>query len=165
MNIIIRSIQVHDLPAVNAVLNQIINEKRWLASASGYTLDAHQRLLDCSITNKYPYIVASSEATIIGWCNLLPTNTKTHSMDCCLLSMGLLNEYREQGIGRQLLETCIRDAQSQNIRQIELEVYTDNPIAIALYQSCGFEPQGMQIKEKRAGRPGKYDILAMARNL
>jgi len=49
-----------------------------------------------------------------------------------------------------------------NITRIELTVFTDNTAAITLYESFGFEAEG--VHKAYAFRDGKFsDVVAMAR--
>ena len=75
--------------------------------------------------------------------------------------MGLLPGYRGQGLGPALLEAVIREATRQDLTRIELEVFSANTRAIALYERFGFQHEGT----KRAARmlEGQVeDILCMA---
>ncbi|KAA6301753.1 MAG: Aminoglycoside N(6')-acetyltransferase type 1 [Candidatus Ordinivivax streblomastigis] len=50
----------------------------------------------------------------------------------------VLKEYRGQGIGKQLLQTLIKEAEDRKASRISLEVRTDNLSAQGLYSSLGF---------------------------
>src|SRR5262245_39543755 len=55
------------------------------------------------------------------------------------LGMGVKASARGGGVGTALLEAAIELCEKWvNISRIELEVFTDNAAAIALYQKCGF---------------------------
>ncbi|WP_020583626.1 GNAT family N-acetyltransferase [Endozoicomonas elysicola] len=68
-----------------------------------------------------------------------------------------------QGIGSQLLEAAIELAEHWlAITRIELEVYTDNEAAVALYRKFGFEVEGTA--RGYAFRNGELaDVYLMAR--
>jgi len=56
-----------------------------------------------------------------------------------VLSISVRRAYRHQGIGNQLLTAIIDFArQDPTLKQIELTVFSDNPIAIKFYESFGF---------------------------
>ncbi|WP_419834921.1 GNAT family N-acetyltransferase [Endozoicomonas atrinae] len=79
------------------------------------------------------------------------------------IGMAVRTDAQGQGIGSQLLEAVIDLAENwMAIRRIELEVYTDNAAAIALYQKFGFEIEGTA--QDYAFRNGRYeDVYLMAR--
>jgi ribosomal protein S18 acetylase RimI-like enzyme len=51
----------------------------------------------------------------------------------------VLKEYRGKGIGRQLMNAVISEAENRGSNRVTLEVRKDNPTAQNLYQSLGFE--------------------------
>jgi len=59
-------------------------------------------------------------------------------------NIAVLELYRRQGIGEQLLISMIKLAIERNARYINLEVRVSNRIAQALYDKYGFEQVGMR---------------------
>jgi ribosomal protein S18 acetylase RimI-like enzyme len=53
--------------------------------------------------------------------------------------MGILPDYRGQGIGRRLLQAALAAARNFGLERVELAVLTNNAPAISLYRSLGFE--------------------------
>jgi putative acetyltransferase len=80
-------------------------------------------------------------------------------------SVGIMvhDQFQGQGIGRELLETLLHVADNfLGLTRVELEVFPDNPRAIRLYESCGFEHEGR--KRKAVWRHGEHqDTLLMGR--
>lgn len=56
--------------------------------------------------------------------------------------MGVLKDYRGQGVGRQLLTECIDRVHEFGLEKLELEVFADNLAAIRLYEKFGFVMEG-----------------------
>ncbi len=54
------------------------------------------------------------------------------------LSIALYQKYTGMGVGRAMIEKMVSYATEQEIKQIELEVVTENKQAIALYENLGF---------------------------
>lgn len=79
------------------------------------------------------------------------------------LGMGVREEWQGQGVGGALMQAAIDLADKWlGLRRLELEVYTDNTRAIALYKRFGFETEGL--KRDFAFRDGAYiDAYVMAR--
>lgn len=79
------------------------------------------------------------------------------------LGMGVHDAFQRRGIGRALLGELVAIADNwMNIKRLELTVYTDNTGAIALYESFGFEREGLH--RAFAFRDGSFvDAYAMAR--
>jgi ribosomal protein S18 acetylase RimI-like enzyme len=73
--------------------------------------------------------------------------------------MGLLPEYRAQGLGRKLAERAISDARARGITRIELEVFSSNTRAICFYERLGFVHEG--VKRNARQLDGGYDDLVL----
>jgi len=106
-------------------------------------------------------LVAVTDGRIVGSINLhCGRNRMAHTAG---FGMGVHDDFQSQGIGRQLMEAMLDLAEQWiNIRRIELNVYTDNEPAIALYASLGFEREGTH--RAYSCRDGRYvDAYTMAR--
>jgi RimJ/RimL family protein N-acetyltransferase len=79
-----------------------------------------------------------------------------------VLGMALLPEARGRGGGRALLEAMIEHAQATGSHKLELEVWPDNARAIALYESAGFEVEGMRRDHYRRRDGSLRSALLMA---
>lgn len=79
------------------------------------------------------------------------------------LGIGVHDDFVGRGIGRALMAELIDVADNWlNLKRLELNVYTDNAVAIRLYESLGFRREG--VFEAYAFRDGAYvDSMAMAR--
>ena len=68
-----------------------------------------------------------------------------------------------RGIGGALIRCALDQADNWlNILRLELDVYTDNKTAIALYEKSGFEKEG--VSRFASFKNGEYaDLLRMAR--
>ena len=64
--------------------------------------------------------------------------------------------HRRRGVGRALLEQAVAWAESAGVRKLELHVFPWNEPAIALYESFGFEREGLRkghyLRDGVAGR-------------
>lgn len=79
------------------------------------------------------------------------------------LGMAVRDDWQGKGVGGALLQAAVDLADRWlNLSRLELQVYTDNAPAVALYQKFGFEIEGTL--RKMAFRDGEYvDAYAMAR--
>jgi len=79
------------------------------------------------------------------------------------IGIGVHDDFVGRGIGRALMSELIDTADNwMGLRRLELNVYVDNAAAIGLYESLGFEREG--IFRDYALRDGQFvDSLAMAR--
>jgi putative acetyltransferase len=81
------------------------------------------------------------------------------------LGMALLPEGRGRGGGRALLDAMAEHARASGAHKLDLEVWTDNERAIALYVSAGFEVEGLRRDHYRRRDGSLRSALIMARLL
>jgi RimJ/RimL family protein N-acetyltransferase len=104
--------------------------------------------------------VAESNSRIVGWCDITPINQKGYRHSGTL-GMALLPDFRNQGLGRKILDITVDAALKVNLSRIELQLLASNRPALALYERAGFVREGL----KRAARVldrESADILLMA---
>jgi putative acetyltransferase len=77
--------------------------------------------------------------------------------------MGVRDDWQGKGVGSKLMEAMLDLGFNWlGLRRIEMEVYTDNAPALALYKKFGFEVEGTH--RSWAFRNGEYvDVHSMAR--
>lgn len=86
-------------------------------------------------------LVAVVEGDAVGWVRMVRgADRKSHS---AIFELAVRTDFQNKGIGRALLREMLEIADgSLGLRRIELEVFSDNPNAKALYESEGFEVEG-----------------------
>jgi GNAT superfamily N-acetyltransferase len=73
--------------------------------------------------------------------------------DCWLEDLYVRDDARGKGLGRALTEAVLERARARGCRRVELDVNSENPPALALYRSLGFE----------TGKTGGQDLLMRRR--
>ena len=73
--------------------------------------------------------------------------------------MGLLPEFRRQGIGGRLIRQTLAAARAFGLHRVELTVRENNIVAIALYKKFGFAVEGLQ--RKRILVDGVYENVVL----
>lgn len=90
------------------------------------------------------YYVAEVEGEIVGCCGIRNIVGEGE-----ITNVVVASEYRGRGIGRALMEYMLREAVFHGIGDCTLEVRVSNASAIRLYESLGFQSEGI--------RPGFYE--------
>ncbi len=70
-------------------------------------------------------------------------------------NMGVLEKYQGFGIGSMLIDAAIKYGQSNNFKEIQLEVYSNNLVALNLYKKKGF----LIVKQKPSRYLMSYSLI------
>ncbi len=77
------------------------------------------------------------------------------------LGILLLKEFRNQGIGHEMINTLVEESRKAGLKTIELEVFATNEQAVHVYETAGFRRVGKI--PKKIFRNGKFtDVIVMA---
>ena len=143
----VRRISEADIPGFRDCLDAVARERKFLAQIEGPPLEKVKAFVLSNIQSNVPQFVAIADSKVVGWCDVCPRpyDGMRHRGT---LGMGVLHAWRGKGVGRRLLDSTIAQAREAGISRIELEVFSSNVGAIALYERAGFMREGV----KRRGR-------------
>jgi putative acetyltransferase len=156
--IIIRGAEPEDLAAIVAIGNQRSVAAGTLGLLYQSLADGQERF---RFDATHRMLVAEIDGRIVGSIGLmLYRNRRAHAGS---IGMSVDEAFQGRGIGRALMAAVIDLADNwYNLRRLELEVYTDNDVAIRLYQRFGFIIEGTH--RSYAYREGAFvDAYSMAR--
>jgi ribosomal protein S18 acetylase RimI-like enzyme len=145
------------IPGFRAAVDVVARETKYLAFLEAPPLEDVTRFVRDNMERGYPQFVVLSAGTVVGWCDVIPNRTRVIYSHCGSLGIGLLPEFRGKGIGRQLMQRAIEAAFAFGLTRIELTVRERNANAIALYNSLGFEVEGLHRNAVCIG--GQYENL------
>jgi putative acetyltransferase len=160
MSTVIAPISAEHIVSFRSALDQVAREKRYLAMIEAPPLEQVASFVRENIKTGIAQFVALSGGEVVGWTDIVPAwaHGVSHRGS---VGMGVLPQFRGQGIGRRLLEACIAKSWANGLTRVELEVRADNMNAVHLYERLGFEREG--IKRQGIRIEGQYhDTLAMA---
>jgi L-phenylalanine/L-methionine N-acetyltransferase len=159
----VRRAEPADADALVDLAEQVGSEEgRWILTSSSWRsageerryLKAVQRHADAAV------FVVEDDGRIVGRLSLArdPHPSSQHVADLGLMvSAG----HRRRGIGKALLEQAVRWARESGVRKLELHVFPWNEPALRLYESFGFEREGL--RRDHYARDGEYvDAVLMA---
>jgi lactoylglutathione lyase len=148
------------LRALYDVIDSIARERKYLGFTKAPPWEQSRAFYRGLLDAGCPYFVALSGTRVVGWCDVspVPGDTRSH---IGVLGMGLLPEARQKGVGRRLMEAAIAKAWANGLTRIELTVRDDNLNAKALYESLGFQVEGLRKKGSMVGDE-VHDVWAMA---
>jgi len=160
---VIRTIEEADLAGYRECVGVVARERIYIGLVDAPELDACADWMKTVRSRDFPFVVARTGETVIGWCDIAP-NDRVGYQHVGRLGMGLLPDWRGRGIGTRLLTAALADADRIEIERIELWVFLDNGPAQRLYRRFGFVVEGLQRKARKLD--GRYDDqILMARLL
>lgn len=109
------------------------------------------------------YLVAVSGEHVIGIWSIDTYPDRPRRRHAGLIGISIGEAWQGKGVGKALMKAGIELAENWlNLTRLELEVYADNEAGLRLYESFGFEREG--VLRRHAFRDGQYvDSIMMAR--
>ncbi len=160
-----RSIYIVDaeerlIPSYWETFSEVVREEKYLSMEQPYPLDRSMAFYKKGIERGYPYFFAvNNQDQVVGWCDVTPEK-KEDGETAGVLGIGIGPEYRDQGLGRRMLETALEGAWKYGLKVVELQVRGTNLRAFHLYRSLGFV-ETARIKEGFEMKGRKEDVIHM----
>ena len=107
-------------------------------------------------------IGAFVDGSLTGTASIAALGNKDKYRHRAELGIAVAKEYWGLGIGRALMESCLKCAYRAGFSQIELEAVSENAAALGLYRSLGFTEFGRNPKGFRT-RAGAWQELVYMR--
>jgi RimJ/RimL family protein N-acetyltransferase len=130
------------IPGFHEAVDIVARERKYLAFLQAPSIEDTRKFVLNNIEKRYPQFTVISGGRVIGWCDVIPNQTRVVYYHCGTLGIGLLPEFRGKGIGRNLMQRTINAAFECGLTRIELTVRENNVNAIALYKKLDFEIEG-----------------------
>jgi ribosomal-protein-alanine N-acetyltransferase len=152
---LIRPMRPEDLAQVQAI-DQACFSLPWPASAFEYEL-YHNQL---SLLYVAEARSETGEAWVVGMVVIWMVLDEAH-----IATLAVQNEYRRQGIARQLLAVALEEAQRRGAIQATLEVRAGNQAAQDLYRKLGFDIVGLRPRYYRDNHEDALIMTALSLNI
>ena len=153
MFIKISQTRLADAPSLRECIDSVAREAS--ARASNVASSPHdlERSLRACLESASVHLVGLDGNRVVAWAQIERggDTSVAHRGD---LRMGVLPSYRGFGLGKRMLDDCIAAARARGIDRVELEVRTDNRLALELYRSSGFAVEA--IVKMAMKMDGKY---------
>ena len=159
MSLHIRHAEQDDAEAVARIYNQGIDDRGATFETRLRTADQmRERLRDQA---RFPILVAVDDR-VLGWAGLSSYRPRECYAGIAEFSIYLDRAARGHGVGRQLLDALIEEAQSHGFWKIVSRVFPFNTASRALCRACGFREVGLY--EKHGRLDGRWtDVVIVER--
>ena len=144
----IRNIEIDDVPEFREALDSVAKERKYLLTLEAPSIERIEKFVSNNLSKGYPQVVAVENKRIVGWADFVPEEKESlrHSAH---LGMGVVQEFRGNGIGKALLESVYESAMEYGFERLELEVFSNNERAIKLYEKFGFVLEGIKVNARK----------------
>lgn len=158
MEVTIVPIAEEHIESFHRCLDTVARERRYLYFVEAPPIESTRAFVRSNISNGFVQVVALVNGDLVGWCDILPPRIPgfTH---CGKLGVSVLPDYRGRGIGRQLITEALERARKKGIERVELEVFSSNVAARALYEKLGFVTEGVRRRARKVD--GQYDDIVL----
>lgn len=140
----------------HAVVDAVARERKYLAMLYAPPLEKARAFVLDNIRNRRPGVVALVGQRVVGWCDISSLQRHVYA-HAGVLGMGILDGFREQGIGQALMQAALDQARAARLTRVELTVRECNPRAKKLYEKFGFVVEG--VKRRGVFVDGRYEDL------
>lgn len=144
-----------------AAIDAVARERRYIAFLEAPPLEQVRQFVQANLRDGRPCFVALDGERVVGWCDISSLQRPVFA-HAGVLGMGVVDGYREQGVGTALLGATLDAAQAAGLKRVELTVHAHNLRARRLYEKMGFLQEG--VKRCAVYVDGHYeDLICMAR--
>ncbi len=137
-NVLIRSIQKSDNPALAAIVKNTLAEFGANHPNTVYFDPSTDTLFEVFQKERSAYFVAVLNEEIVGGGGIYPTDGLP-SNTCELVKMYLQPHARGTGLGRTLIEKCLAFAKEAGYKNVYLESMPELKAALKMYEKFGWE--------------------------
>lgn len=131
-----------DLPVLNEFLQMLVNAERPFDVTLQEGNLIYYDLKELIEHDNSELLVLENEGKLVGcgYAQIRPAKSYlTYKEYAHLGFMFVLPEYRGRGLNQQLIAGLMAWAKSKGIREVRLEVYTENTPAVRAYEKVGFK--------------------------
>ena len=111
-------------------LSTVAKERIYIEMIEAPSLEKVSSFQSSLISKNGPVYYAINNDRVVGWCDVFPDENPRQNHRGGL-GMGLLPEFRGQGLGSKLLSAVLDHAKKFGLEKVELNVYTSNTPAVA----------------------------------
>ncbi|WEG14467.1 GNAT family N-acetyltransferase [Pullulanibacillus sp. KACC 23026] len=142
---LIREIRIDDAENLITLIKEVEDQSDFMLMEAGErktTPEQQQKQLErINQQTNSTLFVAEENGKLVGYLIVLGGTVK-RTKHCAYLVVGILQDYRGQGIGTKLFDNVTKWALKHNLSRLELTVVTENKAGVALYKKSGFDIEG-----------------------
>ncbi len=144
--LIIRTAEEGDAQGLIDLLRTVDSETKFLAREPGefnFTLEQEREFIRGMMEDdNKQLLIGEINGRIVANCSVgIVVNNKRY-LHRATMGISVRKKYWNRGIGKTMINECIKWCKEKSVEQLELEVVTQNSRAISMYKNLGFEVYG-----------------------
>ncbi|RKO69005.1 N-acetyltransferase family protein [Sphingobacterium puteale] len=138
--LIFRDARQADLPLIVAIYNTTIASRMVTADTSPVSVESRQKWFDEHSPSKRPlWLVEDENSNILGWVSFQSFYGRPAYDATVEISIYLDEQQRGRGLGKQILQYCIKQAPALGIHTLLGFIFAHNVPSITLFEKMGFQ--------------------------
>ncbi|MGQ0618205.1 MAG: GNAT family N-acetyltransferase [Acidimicrobiia bacterium] len=157
MTVRLRPATAEDWDVFRTLYESVAAEGLWLGAEMPVDWESRRPGWDEAVaSDRWSVELAEADAVPVGWMTAeLARYGRTE------IGMGIVDGYRSQGIGTQLLAAALAWSRTVGAHKVTLQVWPHNERAIGLYRKFGFELEGRLRRHWRRADGALWDAVVM----
>jgi RimJ/RimL family protein N-acetyltransferase len=146
--------------ALARLFAEVRREGRWLITTPGSISEPSESFWISEMVRaaEHLVLVAEADGEVVG--NVLVSVDRGVATEHIgVLSITIAEEWRDVGIGTELVAAAQDWAADRGLRKVSLGVFPENARAIAVYEKRGFEREGLRRRQYRSGDAFRDEVL------
>jgi len=144
--ILVRRAILDDVPRVIDNWQGILDERKYIAT--GHVSDEQKERFKTRVNdNNVLLAVAEVDGKVVGHLSLGRYSLQEETRHVLYLDMGVVDGYRETGVGTALMDFAVQWARERRVGKITLSVFSTNTRALKLYEKFGYEVEGVRRRQ------------------
>jgi phosphinothricin acetyltransferase len=152
-----------DLPSITDIYNDAVANTTATFDTQTRTLEDRTQWFNNRDEN-FPIFVAEKNKQIVGYASLNKWSDKKGYDRTAEISLYILPGYQGEGIGKQLIEFIVAEAEETHLHSIIARITEGNEVSIHLHKAVGFEVTG-HLKEAGFKFERYLDVTIMQKML
>lgn len=134
----IRQATLADLGQITEIYNDAIQKTTATFDTMPKTLEEQERWF-ASHDSRHPIIIGEQDNIVAAWASLSQWSDRCAYADTAEISLYVKEEYRRQGIGKQLMKVSIQQGKVAGFHTLIARIAGSNKISVDLCKSFGFQ--------------------------
>jgi RimJ/RimL family protein N-acetyltransferase len=153
--LIVRNPKLGDEQGLITQMKIVDSETKFLAREPdefNFSLEQEREFIKNSMNDENRlFLIGEIDGRIIANCSVGVISNNKRYLHRAAMGIAVCKDYWSNGIGKKMMQECIKWCKEKGIEQLELEVVTENNRAVSMYKNLGFQIHGTKKRALKYG--------------